>query len=301
MRVPKWSLCVVLLLPACGGRSGASQPLRVMVTNDDGVGAPGIAALVDALVANPNLEVTVFAPATNSSGTGDTISTTRAITVHAAMTASGYPATAVYTTAADAALFGILQGLADKPDIVVSGVNDGQNIGEIVYGPGIINSGTVGAALWTARFGIPGIAVSQGVQSTSFVPAATYAADLVERFRTDGGFRQLMQTGNAAGRAVVLNVNFPTCTAGATRGVRVVPLGRSVNPVRYDLQSDDGTTQTYMLETMTSNLFESDCTSTLANPGTDVEAMTNGFASVTPLGTDATLAGDPQRFQFVER
>jgi len=83
--------------------------------------------------------------------------------------------------------------------------------------------------------------------------------------------------------------------------VRVVPLGRSVNPVGYTLQSDDGTQRTYMLATMTTSLFASDCTSTLASPGTDVEAMSNGFASVTPLGTDATLAGDPQRFQFLER
>jgi len=272
-----------------------------MVTNDDGVGAPGIAALVDKLVTNSSLEVTVFAPASNSSGSGDTISTDRPVSVRSSMTAGGYPATAVHTTAADAALFGILQGLAEKPDLVVSGVNDGQNIGEVVYGPGLINSGTVGAALWAARFGIPAIAVSQGMQSPSFADAAAYTADVVERFRTDAGFRRLMQSGNATGRAVVLNVNFPTCTAGATRGVRVVPLGRSVNPVGYTLQSDDGTQRTYMLATMTTSLFASDCTSTLASPGTDVEAMSNGFASVTPLGTDATLAGDPQRFQFLER
>ena len=103
------------------------------------------------------------------------------------------------------------------------------------------------------------------------------------------------------GRAVVLNVNFPTCTAGATRGVRVVPVGRSVNPVSYSLQTDNGTQRTYMLVTTTTSLLTSDCTSTLANPITDVEAMSNGFASVTPLGTDATLAGDPRRFQFLER
>jgi broad specificity polyphosphatase/5'/3'-nucleotidase SurE len=110
-----------------------------------------------------------------------------------------------------------------------------------------------------------------------------------------------MAEGNAPGRAVVLNVNFPTCTAGSTRGVRVVPLGRSVTPVRYTLQSDDGTVRTYMLVTVTTSVVTSDCTSTLADPSTDVEAVRNGVASVTPLGTDATLAGDPQRFQFLER
>jgi 5'-nucleotidase len=303
MRIISTSMIALLLLftTACGSSSTASERLRVMVTNDDGVGAPGIAALVDRLVANSNLDVSVFAPATNSSGSGDTFTSDRPVTVRSSMTASGYPATAVRTTAADAALFGILQGLSEKPDLVVSGVNDGQNIGEVVYGPGLVNSGTVGAALWAARFGIPAIAVSQGMQSTSFADAAAYAADVVERFRTDNGFRQLMKNGNAAGRAIVLNINFPTCTAGSTRGVRVVPLGRSVSPLGYTLQSDDGTQRTYTLTTMTTSLFTSDCTSTLTNPSTDVEAMSNGFASVTPLGTDATLAGDARRFQFLER
>ncbi|HVM97308.1 MAG TPA: 5'/3'-nucleotidase SurE, partial [Candidatus Acidoferrales bacterium] len=235
------------------------------------------------------------------SGSGDTISTDTVVTVRQTTTASGYPATAVRKTAADSSLFGILEGLTEKPDLVVSGVNDGQNIGEVVYGPGLVNSGTVGAAIWAARFGIPAIAVSQGSQSTSFAEPANYVAELVERFRTDAAFRQLMQSGNAPGRALVLNVNFPTCKTGTTRGVRVVPLGRSVNPVRYSLQSDDGTKQTYMLETTTSSLFASDCTSTLSGPTTDIEAMNNGFASVTPLGTDATLAGDLGRFKSLER
>ena len=184
-----------LFTTACGESSTAGERLRVMVTNDDGVGAPGIAALVDHLIANASLDVTVFAPAANSSGSGDTISTDRPVTVSSSMTASGYSATAVRTTAGDAALFGILQGLAEKPDIVVSGVNDGQNIGDLVYGPGLVNSGTVGAALWAARFGVPAIAVSQGAQSTSFADAAAYAADVVERFRSDSGFRQLMENG----------------------------------------------------------------------------------------------------------
>jgi 5'-nucleotidase len=302
MRISTLAMCLVLCLTtACGESSTAGERLRVMVTNDDGVSAPGIAALVDALAAHASLEVTVFAPAANSSGSGDTISTDRPVTVTSAMTASGYPATAVRTTAGDASLFGILQGLPAKPDLVVSGVNDGLNVGDLVYGPGLVNSGTVGAALWAARFGIPAIAVSQGAHGTSFANAAAYAAEVVERFRTDSGFRQLMLNGNAAGRAVVLNVNFPTCTAGTVRGVRVVPLGRSVTPVGYTLQTDSDTQSTYMLVTTTLSSSSSDCTSTLANPTMDVEAVSNGFASVTPLGTDATLAGDPRRFQFLER
>lgn len=105
-----------------------AQPMRVLVTNDDGFNAPGIDALVTALTANANLEVIVVAPAVNSSGTGENRTTT-SIGVFAGTTASGFPATVVDGFPADAALFGILQLLqADPPALVVSGINAGQNL-----------------------------------------------------------------------------------------------------------------------------------------------------------------------------
>src|SRR5262249_57315895 len=101
--------------------------------------------------------------------------------------------------------------------------NSGQNAGELVN-----LSGTVGAALWAARLGIPAIAVSHGLFNTAaqFQESAIYTASLVERFRLSRGFRAKLSARSGARFALVLNVNFPACTAGSTRGVKLVPLGR---------------------------------------------------------------------------
>ena len=90
-------------------------PLRILVTNDDGVAAPGIDALVNALQNIPNVEVTVIAPATNQSGTGPNF-TTSPITVSPATTASGDAATAVAGFPADTVLYGVLAAMPQTPD-----------------------------------------------------------------------------------------------------------------------------------------------------------------------------------------
>ena len=146
------------------------NPLRVLVTNDDGIGAPGIDALVQALTANSNLMVVVVAPATNQSGTGDQVTNQpgATITSTASETASGVPGIAIEGFPADAALWGIRTTLPPLPDLVVSGINTGQNIGEAVR-----LSGTVGSALWAARLGIPAFAASTQSQSWARCAAAS--------------------------------------------------------------------------------------------------------------------------------
>jgi 5'-nucleotidase len=278
-------LACLLALAACGGggSSAAAEPFRVLVTNDDGVHAPGISAVVEELTANSHLDVTVFAPATNQSGSGDATTASAPITVAPATTAAGFAATSVAGYPADSVLFALTTGLPQRPDVVVSGVNLGQNVGEFVT-----ISGTVGAALWAARHGIPAVAVSQGLPATEYGDAAAYAGAVVERLRTDASFRRELQPAAGSTRATVLNVNFPTCAAGTRRGIRVVPLGRSSTIVGYTLESSDGTTQTFQPQVQTVAIFNSDCTSMLADPATDAEALANGFASVTPLSADLT-------------
>jgi 5'-nucleotidase len=266
---------------------------RVLVGNDDGVGAPGIAAVVSALAADPSLEVSVFAPATNQSGTGDRF-TTGPLTVLPATTASGHPAFSVGGFPADGMLFGVLQGLPSPPDLVVTGINAGQNIGELVN-----ISGTVGAALWAARLGIPAFAVSQGLgQNISYEAAAQYTVRLVNTYRSNASFRVKLR-GGAAGRAKVLNVNFPTCVTGTLRGVRAVSLGRSQQVVGYDAATAANVWNPIVVSTP---LGSTDCDSTLKKPTTDLEAMNNGFASVTPLNSDLTNdALLPEIVRFVEQ
>lgn len=254
---------------------------RILVGNDDGVGAAGLAELVKVLSANSSLDVAVFAPATNQSGTGDRF-TTGPLTVTDAQTAGGYPAVSVAGYPADGVLFGILQGLPQKPDLVITGINQGQNIGDLVN-----ISGTVGAALWAARNGIPAFAVSQGLAANiSYEEAARYTARLVATYRGSATFRSRMR--GVGGRPKILNINFPTCVEGSLRGVRAVPLGRSQQVVGYDEGASANVWNPVVVNTP---LGSTDCTSTLRFPTTDLEAMNNGFASVTPLNVDLTNDG----------
>jgi len=146
-----------------GSRTSTStvpaQPLHVLVTNDDGVDAPGIDALVEALRKLPDTTVTVVAPAKNQSGTGSKTTSGAFPMVTDTTTASGYPAKAVDGFPADTIVWAIdKHGVATRPDVVLSGVNFGQNIGLTVD-----ISGTVGAARAAARRGIPALAISAGL------------------------------------------------------------------------------------------------------------------------------------------
>jgi len=287
-------LLSAIALLAIGSTSARAQMLRVLVTNDDGVAAPGISALVSELAANANLDITVIAPATNSSGTGDN-KTLSPIVVTTSMTAGGFPAEAVMGFPADSVLFGILQELqADPPDLVVSGINLGQNMPAEI----IPLSGTVGAAYWAARLGVPAIAVSASIASPNYADAASFVGKIVEKFRKSSGFRKKMKEKEAPFRGLVLNVNYPTCTTGTdVRGARVVAVGRLTTITGYTLTGPNTWQPTVV------NLsFNSDCTSTLAAPVTDIEAWNNGFVAVSPLNADRSLTGRKlKQFGFIEK
>jgi 5'-nucleotidase len=290
MRTPTLALTVALLAASVAS-AAPPAPLRVLVTNDDGVGAPGIDALVQQLAANPNLDVTVIAPAANQSGTGDSFST-GPLNVTPSSTAGAFPATAVAGFPADSVLYGVLHGLAQPPDLVVSGVNFGQNVGQVVN-----LSGTVGAALWAARLGIPAIAVSHGFFNTpaQYNDSAIYAASVVERFRVSRGFRAKMSKRSGARIALVLNINFPSC---ATRGIVLVPLGRTTQVTGYSC-TGPMSGQTCTPATSSANPFA--CSSMATDPETDVEGLVDGFATLTPLNPDLTASQKIRSFRFLTR
>jgi 5'-nucleotidase len=224
-----------------------AEPLRILVTNDDGIDAPGLDALVEALRELPDVEVTVVAPAENQSGTSMNLSPTEPSS-SPATTASGYPAIAVGGFPADAVRWA-LANLDTDFDLVVSGSNTGQNIGDFSA-----ISGTVGAARFGAQQGIPAIAVSQG-----FVPegseivydlSVAAAVDWILANRSD----------YEVGEVSLTSINAPTCADGG-RGPVEVPLG-----------TFDG---------RDALLF--DCGSTLESPVDDVDAFANGFVAITDL------------------
>lgn len=238
--------------------AGATQPasaaakkalvLQILVTNDDGVGAPGIDALVEALRKLPRVKVTVVAPATNQSGTGDK-TTPGGVPATDAETASGYPAKAVAGFPADSVIAALDGAAPKKPNVVISGVNQGQNLGALTD-----VSGTVGAARTAARHGIPALAVSQGIaESPDYASGAREAVDWLKEHR-----KALSKNSVAP---FVDNLNVPTCTTGEVRGVIEVPVAPNAENA----------------------LAPSDCQSTVTNPVDDIQAFNDGYASLSEL------------------
>lgn len=246
--------CVVAL--ASGIAPASAQPkkapqLRILVSNDDGYAAPGISAMVEALRTLPNTKVTVVAPAENQSGSGDTTSNAELVGVEAE-TLDGYPATSVAGTPADSVNYALDHVLTGKkaPNLMISGSNSTQNLGGFIDA-----SGTVGAARTAARAGIPALAVSSGVaDQPDYDAAAREVVRWVKRFR-----KALAK--DPTPTTTVENLNVPTCTSGHVRGLVEVPAATTV----------DGALQ------------DQDCTSTLENPTTDIEAFNNGFAAISEI------------------
>ena len=231
------------------------EPLEILVTNDDGYAAAGIDAVVEALRALPNVEVMVVAPATNQSGSSDK-TTPDGVTSFAGQTLSGHPAVAVNGYPADSVVHA-LNVLRLTPDLVVSGINEGQNIGPIVD-----LSGTVGAARQAVAHGVPALAVSggsgadfgqEGYEDVDYEAAVPIVVQWVE-MRLES-----IRDGSLA--VEVSNLNVPTCaTGGQVRGLLELE-------VAHEGPALDG----------------QDCTSTLEDPPDDVTAFVNGFATLTVL------------------
>lgn len=238
------------------GRTSKVEVLHILVTNDDGFDAPGIDIVAAALTKLPHVKVTVVAPATNKSGTGSS-TTPGTLTASPRKTASGIPATAVDGFPADTVRYA-LDTLALTPDLVVSGINAGQNLGPITN-----ISGTVGAAKAAAVRGIPAIAASQGeiaTARTSYGIGAKFVAIWV-----DGQRSALVAHRATVG---VVNVNFPMCATGTGRGVKQVPLASSAEEA----------------------VAAADCTSKVTDATTDAAAFHNGFVSVTQLDANGKTA-----------
>jgi 5'-nucleotidase len=154
------------------------KPLTVLVTNDDGVKAEGIDAVVQALRAEPGLTIKVVGPATNQSGKGGTTTPGGNVTYTNTKTISGYAAVAVNGTPADSANVAF-DKLGIKPDVTISGTNAGQNLGPVVD-----LSGTVGAARVAARHGVPALAVSSGfADKIDYASGAKYAIKWLRELR----------------------------------------------------------------------------------------------------------------------
>ena len=247
--------------------------MRVLITNDDGIEAKGLQELRRALVAVPELEVNVVAPDSNRSATARSITTRSPLWVEEIGFDDGGNGYACDGTPVDCVRFAELGLIGERPELIVSGINHGANLGDdITY------SGTVAAALEGIVLGIPAIAISQQSarremdfhfgRDFDFSVAAAFAAQLVERVARDG-----------LPADTLLNVN---CPAGAPSGIEVSHLGKrlyndELKLVEEDPESGRRRYQIYGFEPS----FEDE-------EGSDLSAIANGRIAVTPVHFDLT-------------
>jgi 5'-nucleotidase len=248
--------------------------LRVLLTNDDGIGATGLQTLRRALLAVEDVELAVIAPDSNRSATARSITFSRPLWVTEVEFEDGTLGYACDGTPVDCvrlASLGLIDGF--KAEVIVSGINHGSNLGDdITY------SGTVAAALEGVVLGIPGIAVSQQSlaremdfrlgERFDFTAAAAFVARLVE---------QLDDVPLPEG--TLLNVNMP---GGEPRGVEVARLGKRI--YRDELQVVDEEDGRRRFRIYGESPVHDD------EEGTDLAAVSAGRVAVTPLHFDLTAA-----------
>jgi 5'-nucleotidase len=236
---------------------------RILISNDDGVTAPGIKVL-ERIALTLSKDVWVVAPEHEQSAAAHSLTIRRPLRVRKVSRRRF----AVDGTPTDAVLLGIRHVLRDKaPDLVLSGINRGANLGDdVTY------SGTVAAAIEGTLLGVRSIAFSQEGKAGETIHWATaehFAADLI---------RRLVSTG--WGRNVLLNVNFPDCAASQVTGVEVVRQGkRKIGDELMERLDPRGEPYVWIGAQRQEDRAE---------PGTDLEAVFRGAISVTPLGIDLT-------------
>ncbi len=234
--------------------------MRILLSNDDGYFAPGLAILAATLTTQHH-EVTVVAPERDRSGASNSLTLDRPLSVRRSPNGffhvNGTPTDCVHL-----AVTGLLPRL---PEMVISGINHGANMGDDT-----IYSGTVAAAMEGFLLGIPAIAVSLAdVQGEHFQTAADFVARLVQRYAADP-FREPM----------LLNINVPDVPAEAIQGVEVTRLGR-----RHKAQD---VVQTVNPRNQVMYWVGAAGPAQDAGEGTDFNAVANRRISITPLQIDLT-------------
>jgi 5'-nucleotidase len=239
---------------------------NILLTNDDGYQAPALAALARALSAVGT--VTIFAPDHNWSAAGHTKTMHKPLRINRGALADGTPLYTTTGTPSDCVGLALLGVVAERPDLVVSGINQGANLGhDVTY------SGTVAAAMEGVVYGIPAIAASQEESEDGHRGDLNFAAGLVADLA-----RRVLAEGLPAN--CLLNVNFPDVPPGEVRGIQITRLGRRIyRDVVIERHDPKGRPYYWIGGEPPAGEPE---------PGTDVGALNDGYVSVTPLNLDLT-------------
>jgi len=241
--------------------------MHILVTNDDGVQAPGLLALAQAM--RQLGKVTVCAPDRNWSASGHVKTLERPIRVTETMLADGTSAFMSDGAPSDCVALPLL-GFVEKVDLVVSGINPYSNIGhDVTY------SGTVTAAMEAVISGVPGIAFSLASQDkpanvpADYGPAGHMAGVIVKKFIEEG-----------LSEGVVLNVNIPYLSVETMKGMLITRQGLRVYRDALDKRVDPRGRPYYWIG--------GEEPTAVNEEGTDVGALASGYVSITPLQLDLT-------------
>ena len=248
--------------------------MKVLLTNDDGIQAIGLNAMRRALLEVPGVELAVIAPDSNRSATARSITTRKPLWVEEVEFGDGTSGFATDGTPVDCVRFAALGLVESEPELIVSGINQGSNLGDdITY------SGTVAAALEGIVLGIPAIAVSQqakrGIvdfraghqwQREDFEEAASFTARIVEELH-----------GVPMPEGTLLNIN---CPAGEITGARACRLGKRIYRDQLELAEEVDGRRRYHIYGEEPGYEHDD--------GTDFAAIADGCIAVTPLHFDLT-------------
>jgi 5'-nucleotidase len=239
--------------------------MRILVTNDDGIHAPGLAVL-ERIAAKLSDDVIVVAPEYDQSGVAHSLSLNDPLRLRK-ISERRFAVKGTPTDCVIMAVRSVVKGR--KPDLVLSGVNSGQNVADdVTY------SGTIAGAMEGTMLGIASIALSQcygaGREDIDWSPAEIYAPGLIKMLLAEG-----------IARDVLVNVNFPACSAQEVEGISVTVQGRrDLQMVRIEPRADGRGNPYYWIA------FDRDVAE--PPPGTDLDALVNRQISVTPLKLDMT-------------
>ena len=237
--------------------------MRILVTNDDGIQAPGLGALRRTLAELG--EVITIAPDRPRSACGHAVTLHKPLRLTPVELAGGGPGYMSNGTPSDCVALGVSRYMGGPPDLVVSGINVGPNLGfDLTY------SGTVAAAMEGAICGLPSIAISiASYQATDLESAARFARYLSEAVLARG-----------LPRDCFLNVNVPAVPGPQIAGVAITRQGRLMYEGRIERRTDPRGGEYYWFSGVPANQA--------GQPGTDIDAISRNLVSVTPIRLDLT-------------
>ena len=257
---------------ARSGAGAATRRPRILVTNDDGINAPGL-RLLERVARTLSSDVWVVAPETNQSGASHSLTMHRPLRIRQVSRRRF----AIDGTPTDCVLLALQTVIKAGPvDLVLSGINHGANLGEdVTY------SGTIAAAMEATLFNVPAVALSQSCRNghpVKWTTAEQHAPEVVSRLLSENWPKDLL-----------INVNFPDCTASLVRGVRVTSQGkRKLGDELLERIDPRGEPYVWIGGLRVGEGFQD---------GTDLQAVADGYISVTPIHMDMTHRASFERLR----